>query len=213
MNKQASSHYFDASPDSGHQSLVFREEVFGKPFLFTTDKSTFSRKRLDFGSRLMLEVALKELDFKPGERVLDLGCGWGPVGTILQGFYPDLDLSFVEVNSRALDLARANYQRNVGNRKANFLLHDGLAGLDLNFNKIFLNPPVRAGKEVVYRLFQEARDSLLEGGELIVVLQKKQGSGPAKAELEILFGPGQVTDIGRKAGYRILLSQKPANRE
>ncbi|MDO5015480.1 MAG: methyltransferase [Eubacteriales bacterium] len=202
------SHYFEPSPDTPHRKQNFCEEVVGKKFYFLTDSDTFSRKSLDFGSRLLLETSLEQLDFAQGERVLDLGCGWGPVGIVLQAFHPELKLSFSDVNERALELARENYRANIKHKQADFVQSDGLEKLTGSFNKIFLNPPIRAGKQVIFRLFNEAYEALLPGGELLIVIRKKQGADSTRKELERLFGSNQVEDIARKAGYRVLRSGK-----
>lgn len=209
MSKQEPrSHYFDPSPDTAHRKQNLCEEVAGQKFYFLTDSDTFSRQRLDFGSRLLLETALDQVDFAPKERVLDLGCGWGPVGIVLKAFHPELRLCFSDVNERALDLARENYKANIKRQQAEFVLSDGLDNWTGSFDKIFLNPPIRAGKQLVFRLFAEAFQALHPAGELVIVIRKKQGADSAHKELERLFGPGQVEDIARKAGYRILRSRK-----
>ncbi|MDA8353999.1 MAG: methyltransferase, partial [Firmicutes bacterium] len=67
---------------------------------------------------------------------------------------------------------------------------------------VLTNPPIRAGKETVYRLFREARDHLKPGGALWVVIRKQQGGPSAKKELESLFR--RLETAQKKKGYWIL---------
>ncbi|MDD7401885.1 MAG: methyltransferase [Eubacteriales bacterium] len=202
-------HYFDPDPEAAHSLRAFTEEVQGQVFRFISDAGTFSRNRLDFGSRQLLEAALDLGDFPPGCQILDLGCGWGPVGTILASFYPQAQLSFCDINERALRQAMENFNNNCPGQNAQFYLSDGLSQVPFKFDYIFLNPPIRAGKTVVYRLFAEAHAALNPGGKLMIVVQKKQGAKTTKDELERLFGgPDQVVDLARKAGYRVFLATK-----
>ncbi len=202
------SHYFDANPVTPRRLSAFTEKVEGEIFKFISDSSTFSRKRLDFGSRLLVEAALKSPAFPKEGKVLDLGCGWGPVGIILKKFRPGIQLSFSDINSRALEQAKVNYNNNIAAEEANFYVSDGLKSVPGNFDLILMNPPIRAGKSVVYRLYREAYKALYDGGALMIVVQKKQGADTTKVELRRLFGDGQVEDIARKSGYRIYLARK-----
>lgn len=202
-------HYFDPAPEAEHSLRAFTEEVHGKLFRFISDAGTFSRNRLDFGSRQLVEAALDFVDFPAGAQVLDLGCGWGPVGTILASFHPQLKLSFCDINERALRQAMENFNNNCPDQEAQYYLSDGLSQVPFSFDYILLNPPIRAGKTVVYRLFAEAYASLNPGGKLLVVVQKKQGAKTTKDELERLFGsPDQVQDLARRAGYRVFSATK-----
>lgn len=203
------SHYFDPQPDSDHALRAFTEEVKGKLFRFISDAGTFSRNRLDFGSRQLVEAAL-DLDLlKSPAQVLDLGCGWGPVGTILASFNPGLQVSFCDINERALRQAMENFKNNCPDLEAQYYLSDGLSQVPFTFDFILLNPPIRAGKTVVYRLFAEAYQALNPGGRLLIVVQKKQGAMTAKDELARLFGgPDRVVDLARKAGYRVIMATK-----
>ncbi|MNY70115.1 Ribosomal RNA large subunit methyltransferase G [compost metagenome] len=71
---------------------------------------------------------------------------------------------------------------------------------------IVTNPPIRAGKAVVHQIFEQAYEHLNEGGTLWIVIQKKQGAPSAAAKLESLFG--DVEEVGKDKGYRIIRAQK-----
>lgn len=200
--------YFNPSENLPHRLRAFSENVAGERFLFVSDSGTFSRDRLDFGTRLLVEAALKLEDFPIGGKVLDLGCGWGPAGTILLKFFPECRLSFSDINERALTLVKKNLEANVPGGKAAYYLSDGLEKIDGKFDLILLNPPIRAGKSVVYRLFAEAKEALADSGRFLTVVSRKQGADSAKAELERLYGAGKVSDIARKAGFHVYVMRK-----
>lgn len=200
--------YFNPSENLPHQLRAFSEKIAGERFLFVSDSGTFSRDRIDFGTRLLVEAALTIDSFPSKGKILDLGCGWGPVGTILLKFHPESRMSFSDINARALDLVKKNLEANVPGGKAAYYLSDGLEKIDGKFDLILLNPPIRAGKSVVYRLFAEACEALAQHGRFLTVISKKQGADSAKAELERLYGEGKVQDIARKAGFHVYMMEK-----
>ena len=227
--------YFNPDPELTHRSRSFELEFQGESFRFCTDSGTFSRSRLDFGTELMLTAALGDPDFPRQGKVLDLACGWGPVGCVLLRFFPELSLAMSDVNARALAAARNNLKLNAavarskaaatGSGKAESLAAgeeeatytaanvqlrqaDGTAGWDEDFDAILLNPPIRAGKAVVYRLFAEAATALVPGGRFYTVIRRQQGADSARRELERLFGESAVSDLARRAGYHVFLCRK-----
>lgn len=227
--------YFNPDPELTHRSRSFELEFQGESFRFCTDSGIFSRSRLDFGTELMLTAALGDPDFPRRGKVLDLACGWGPVGCVLLRFFPELSLAMSDVNARALAAARENLKINAaaarpkstatdrgkeksvaaGEEEAKYTpakvqlrLADGTAGWDEIFDAILLNPPIRAGKTVVYRLFAEAAAALVPGGRFYTVIRRQQGADSARRELERLFGESAVSDLARRAGYHVFLCRK-----
>lgn len=191
--------YYDANPDAAHDIHDLRVNLLGQPFQFYTDAGVFSKKMIDFGS----QVLLNSLELDAGKTLLDVGCGYGPLGISLakvQGVKPTM----VDINSRAIDLAKQNAERN-GVEAAIFQsnLYDGVTG---NFDYIISNPPIRAGKKVVHAVIEEALDHLNPGGSLTIVIQKKQGAPSAKAKMEEVFGNAEV--VKKDKGYYILRSEK-----
>ncbi len=188
-------HYFSPQPGAAHAAKEIRLEFQGESFCFQTDAGVFSRDGLDEGSALMLGAALGQLS---GE-VLDLGCGWGPVGILTARLCPGCRVTMIDVNARACRLASENAARN--RVQARVLCQDGLGDLDQSFDWILLNPPIRAGKETVYRLFSESASRLKPGGTLAVVIRKQQGAPSAQRFLEGLFR--RVSLHCRKKGYHV----------
>jgi len=197
-----SEHYYTRRPGAAHDETSFHATLRGMDFRFVTDAGVFSRDRVDFGSLLLMEA----MEIGPADTVLDLGCGYGPIGMVAARLAPQGFIYMVEINERAAELARRNLAAN-GIANAEVRVGDGLAPVaGIAFDTILTNPPIRAGKATVYRLLEEAWAALKPGGSLWVVVQNKQGAPSMKQKLQELFGA--VEDVDRKAGYRVLRAQR-----
>ncbi len=193
-------HYFSQNPQSASDRQVFKTEIGGRSFSFATDSSVFARGKLDYGTRLLLEACLDRAGSWQG-RILDLGCGYGAIGIVLKKLNRQLEVSMLDINQRALLLARHNIGLN--QLGAIELIHsDGLPESAGKFSVIISNPPIRAGKKTVYRLFAQAGAALLAGGWFYLVIQKKQGADSARRELAGLFTTVEI--IARSRGYQVL---------
>lgn len=195
--------YYSAEPTSAHAEREIEIEALGVRSRCLTDAGVFSRDGLDTGTRAMLE-ALPELH----GRVLDLGCGWGPVGVTLARKYPECEIVMTDVNHRAVELSRRNLARN--GAKAEVVQGDGFENVTGMFDFILTNPPIRAGKAVIYRLFAEAKEHLADDGALILVIRKQQGAASAQKYLQTLFPT--VTLLDRTAGFHILQAEPARSR-
>lgn len=194
-------HYYTQNPDVEHDLRQVIFEVLGLRLNCTTDAGVFSRDGLDMGTRILLE-ALPELH----GRILDLGCGWGPVGTALGKRYPGAQIVLTDVNSRATELAARNLAAN-GVANAAVVQGDGFAAVEGGFDAIVLNPPIRAGKAVIYALFAEAAKHLRADGALYIVIRKQQGAESAQKYLSSIYA--DVERIAREKGYWVLRCARP----
>lgn len=193
------SHYYDREPDVAHQSMSFQGSWEDQDFTFLADRGVFSKQHVDPGTNLLLETVLKEQEDAPS-RVLDLGTGVGVMAIVLAKLRPSFDVTGSDVNRRALMLAKENAKK-FGATQLRFIEADGVPKHD-QYDLILSNPPIRAGKETVYRLFFEAREALSEQGALYVVIRVKQGAASAKKELGDLFS--KVTTVARAKGYHVI---------
>ena len=182
-------HYYTANPQSAHDERTVQVEALGLRLRFTTDAGVFSKDGLDRGTELLLE-ALPPL----AGRVLDLGCGWGAVGVTLAAKYPGLELVMTDINARAVDLARRNLAAN--GVRAEVVAGDGFEAVTGAFDAIVTNPPIRAGKAVIYGLFERARDFLAPGGALYLVIRKQQGAPSALKFLREIYAEAEVVERG-----------------
>ena len=193
-------HYYTQEPTSKHEEHAFTLECAGRALQFETDAGVFSKLRLDPGTALLL----KALPESFSGRALDLGCGWGPVGCCMAARWQHARIALCDVNERAAGLARENLRRN--NLSGEVSCGDGLDAVEGAFDLIAVNPPIRAGKAVIYRLFAQSAQRLTAGGNLYVVMRKAQGAESAEKELKTLFS--KVETVERGGGYRVFRAEK-----
>ena len=188
-------HYYTENPASAHDERTVAVRLWDRALSFTTDAGVFSKDGLDRGTQVLLE-ALPPLS----GRVLDLGCGWGAVGVSLGARYPSLEIVMTDVNARAAALSRRNAEAN--GVSAQVVQGDGFEAVSGAFDAIVTNPPIRAGKAVIYGLFERARDFLRPGGALYIVIRKQQGAPSALKFLRERYGEAEV--IEREAGFWVI---------
>lgn len=195
-------HYFNKKPKIASDPFEVVSYLRGKQRTFMSDHGVFSKKEVDFGSRLLID----SFTFPKVEGdLLDVGCGYGPIGLTLAE-ETDQTVWLVDVNERAVQLTKENIKRK-GLLNVQVLVSDLFAALsDRRFAAILTNPPIRAGKKVVHTLFEDAYDHLLPGGSFWTVIQKKQGAASAKAKLAELFD--DVITVQKKKGYYIFMAHK-----
>jgi len=193
-------HYYTKHPKAEHREHQFTAQLRGLDFRFITDSAVFSRDRVDFGSALLIEA----LHLNVTDTVLDIGCGYGPIGLVAARLAPEGKIHMVDVNERAVDLARRNLVENEITN-AEVYVSDGLEAVrGLQFDAVVTNPPIRAGKATIYLLLDEAHAVLRSSGSAWVVIQTKQGAPSMKKKLKELFG--NVQDVEREAGYHVFRS-------
>lgn len=189
-------HYFTSNPQSAHDERAIQVELAGVRADFCTDAGVFSRDGLDFGSRLLIETVHPLLH----GRVLDMGCGWGAIGVLLAKLCPGVQITMADINERAVALAARNARQN--GVIAETLVSDGYENIAPAFDAIVTNPPIRAGKQTVYRILDGAKTRLAPGGRLFLVIRKEQGAPSAQTHLQGVYG--RVELLARKKGYWIL---------
>ena len=200
MNDQ----YYTADPSSESKPVPCAFPYRGHGMNFMTDAGVFSKGELDQGTRLLLD-ALPALS---GD-VLDLGCGWGAIGVSVARANPGCRVVMADVNRRALQLSRDNLERN--HTAAEVIESDGMAQvLDRTFDAVITNPPIRAGKQVIYKMFADAAAHLNQGGALYLVIRKQQGAESCVKYLKTLFG--QVEKLVKSGGFWVLKASEPLER-
>lgn len=200
-DKTSGEQYFTTNPNADHHFQQFDFELLDHQLHFTTDSGVFSKSTVDFGTRTMLDALSKTTI--PTGKILDLGTGYGPVGiSIAEAYNRKVDM--VDVNERALALAKQNAQKNGVENLTRIFQSDVYQNIDQQYAAILVNPPIRAGKQVVTAMLQEAIKYLQPGGKLIAVLQKKQGAPSAQKNMLLAFGNASV--IHKNKGYYILES-------
>ena len=191
--------YFAENPDAEHDIHKLKVQLLGQNMTFLTDAGVFSKKMIDYGSQALLKC----LDFHKQESVLDVGCGYGTLGLTLVKA-KEVEATLVDINQRALDLARQNAERN--QVLATIFQSNLYQNVEGRFHHIISNPPIRAGKQIVHEVIAGSYAHLLDGGDLTIVVQKKQGAPSAKAKMEEVFGNCEI--LKKDKGYYILRSRK-----
>ncbi|MED3573551.1 class I SAM-dependent methyltransferase [Cytobacillus praedii] len=198
-----SEHYYSKTQNVESDPKFWSFTLNNYSFRFKTDNGVFSKKEVDFGSRLLIET-FTEPAIKGN--ILDVGCGYGPIGLSVAKQMKDRHVHMIDVNERALSLAGENAKLN---EIENVCIYesDRLVNVKGNrFAAILTNPPIRAGKKVVHDIFEQSFDCLLPGGELWVVIQKKQGAPSAIEKMSEMYG--EVETVAKKKGYFIIKAKK-----
>lgn len=168
--------YFDNNIDLKDEPKELKYTFNNNELLFKTNSGLFSKDEIDSYS----EILLNNIEDDNYQSILDLGCGYGFLGICLSKKYNCL-ITFIDITERACKYTMENCRINSINN-CTIIQSDGIKIKD-KFDLITLNPPIHAGKEVTYRLCQEAFNSLNDNGCFYLVIHKKHG---AKSMLEYL---------------------------
>ncbi len=187
-------HYF-TNEDVKSELRKINVNIKDKKFVFNVDNGVFSKKGLDFGSRTLIEVLLNESLSGKG---LDVGCGYGPIGIILSSFF-NLNMDMIDINKRAVHLCEMNIKEN--NVKGKTFVSNIYESVNEKYDFIVTNPPIRAGKEIVYNMLFEAKEHLLPGGVLYFVVNKNQG---AKSMVRDMEKVSDVSILKKNKGFFII---------
>ena len=195
------SHYFSEVQDVKSVKKIINYEIKNEKFEFLTDNGVFSKTKVDFGTDVMLRTFLNENKKLENIRILDIGCGYGVVSVVLKRFFRKARILSTDVNERALELTRENIQKN--NRTDDFEVRKSFVfdNISENFDMILSNPPIRAGKQVIFEIYEKSFFHLNKNGKFYCVIQTKHGAKSTKKKLEELFG--NCTTLVIEAGYRI----------
>lgn len=195
-------HYYSQKPQTESRPKFIEVKLRGRSYVFNTDAGVFSKNNVDFGSELLIETMIVE----PTAQVLDVGCGYGPIGIVAASLATHGQVTMIDINERAIELAKSNGLRN-GINNIRVLQSDLLEKvMHETYDVVVTNPPIRTGKLSVHTIFEQAHSVLMPGGSLWVVIQKKQGAPSAFSKLEQLFG--HVDEVTKDKGYRIFRAIK-----
>lgn len=202
-------HYFNANPSSQHNEQSFHINLLDQDFNFITDTGVFSKNTVDFGSRVLMNTFTDYTEVKENEQILELGSGYGPITLVLAANYPQAHITGIEINERAYELANKNKTIN-HLTNVTFIRGDATQYQAKNaYHYCLTNPPIRAGKKAIQEIVRTGFNAIEFGGQLWVVIQKKQGAPSMEKYLEQLTG--NVERIHREKGYWILRSYKENN--
>jgi 16S rRNA G1207 methylase RsmC len=200
--KDTAEHYYSEQPKSEAKFGLVQTRLRGKPFEFVTASSVFSTKRIDTGTRILIEnMILPNQGY-----VLDIGCGYGAVGIAAGAFNRKLRVVLTDVNKRAVLIARQNAKRN---RVSNVeVKHGNLYEpiQDLTFDCVLSNPPVSAGMQTVEALIRGAPAVMTKKATFQMVIRSKIGKKTLPQVITETFSNFEVLAI--ESGYRVLIGKK-----
>ena len=195
------SHYYCQDQQSPPLDIEIPLSFAGESFCFKSSSGVFSKRQADQGSLVLLRCLVgQELS---GE-LLDVGCGYGLLGIVIKRCFPALQVAMIDINERAVELAAYNVESH--RVECRVWGSDGYQAVTACYDHIITNPPIRAGKAVVYRILGEAYDHLNSGGDCYAVIRKKQGALSALKYMATVYR--QVAVIKRERGYYVLRGQK-----
>jgi 16S rRNA (guanine1207-N2)-methyltransferase len=187
-------HYFSTEPSAAARTRTVEFSAGGRGYALTTDSGVFSGQRLDPGTAVLLRKA--PLPGPRGGTYLDLGCGYGPIAVVLAGTSDRATVYAVDVNTRALELVRANAAATGVAERVHTEVPD-----DVRFDEIWSNPPIRVGKPELHGLLSTWLPRLVPGGNAWLVVARHLGADSLQTWLA-----GQGYDVTRHAsqkGYRV----------
>ena len=190
------SQYFDNDKSIKSQRRLVKFSFGNREFAIQSDNGVFSKDGFDYGTRVLLEnIEINKLS----GRVLDLGCGTGVVGVILGTFNKNILIDMVDVNERAINLAKENIKKYELNN--NVFISDVYSNVFEKYDYIITNPPIRAGKEIIRKFLIGAKDYLNENGTLYFVMRKDHGVKSMIKELEEIY---KVEIVDKDKGFYIV---------
>lgn len=190
-------HYFTDNSNVPSKEQKIKVKINNQDFVFITNNGVFSKKGLDFGTRTLLE-SIPAVSGK----VLDFGCGYGPIGIYIKKQY-DCIVDMIDINKRSISLAQKNALLN--EVQVSVFESDIYSNVKDKYDYIISNPPIRVGKEILYKILFEAENHLNDNGELWIVVNKNQG---AKTLLKDLKQKYSVELIEKNKGFYVIKSIK-----
>lgn len=182
--------------------LVVVAVVNGIPLSFISKSGLFSKKKLDTGTQLLLE----NLILPDQGTVIDIGCGYGPIGIYIAKIKRSLKIYMVDINPEAVKTTQQNAKLNNVEDRVVILKSDIFDEIpkDLKFDGIYSNPPLSKGRDFITRLITQSYERLNVNGIIELVLYKGQ-----EIALELLnktFGNAKL--IKKSKGYNVVMAVK-----
>lgn len=197
------SHYYQNDPSLASNLHKISFDINGLHISLWTDNGVFSKSRVDEGSFAFLKVLLP---LNLSGRILDLGCGYGTIGLTIALSNKEARVDLADINTRALALCEKNAKELGLSQNVTVLQSDIYQNIEGPYDSIVVNPPIRAGKRVTYAMYEGAKQRLIDGGSLYIVIRKAQGGPSARDYIESLFG--NITLLKRDKGYYIYQAKK-----
>ena len=191
-------HYFDLDPTLASKERNIEFMIDGRVITLVSDNGVFSKDKIDEGSLAFLKVIVP---LRLSGNILDLGCGYGPIGLTIAMTSPEARLILADINTRARAVCEKNAELLGLSRRVTVLQSNVYENIEGTYDSIVVNPPIRAGKVVTYAMYEGAFAHLIDGGSLFIVIRKNQGAPSASKYIESIFG--NISLLKRDKGYYI----------
>ena len=199
-NIMAQQHYYSEKQTSELKLKKINAVLREKEFEFYTGSGVFSPKRVDPATILLINKSV----VKEEDKVLDLCAGYGPVGIAIKKIFPKTDVYLTDVNKRAIHLAKKNARLN----KVKLTVKSGNLYepyKDEKFDVILVNPPIAAGRKICFKIIEDAKQYLKNGGTLQLVARHQKGGKQLEKKMQEVFG--NIDVLSKKSGFRVYLSK------
>lgn len=189
-------HYFTNNKNLKTDINKINAKIKDTTFIFYTDNGVFNKKGLDYGTRFLLE----NFSFENKKSFLDVGCGCGPIGLYIAMNSKNYCVDMIDVNDRAINLTKKSIEENKLTN-INVYRSNVYENVKNKYDAIITNPPIHAGKEIVYSIIKNAKNYLNENGELWIVMRKDQGAKSMIKDMKDIY----LFDVVAKSkGFYIL---------
>jgi 16S rRNA (guanine1207-N2)-methyltransferase len=196
-------HYYSPLPDVNLKIHTVSESLRRRLYVFKTIPGIFSYKKLDLGTKILIEnmnIPLKEGNF------LDLGCGYGPIGIVLAREALKGHVYLIDINKHACWCTRENIKINVRDYKGRTHVFSGsffepIKEKNIKFNGIYMNPPLRLGRKIFFKICKDVFNNLSPEGSFQFVLRKKMGAEHVYNSLKEKYAGEKIELICKRSGY------------
>ena len=201
MNNE-NQHYSSEFPNVKVKIYTISESLRRHLYIFKTMPGVFSFKKIDLGTKILIENMVIP---KGSSYLLDLGCGYGPIGIVLGFESPESDLFLIDINKYAIWCAKENvkinlrYKKNIQILSGNYF--EPIKSRNLKFDGIFMNPPLRQGKKEFLNLLHDISNYLTPEGSFQFVIKKKMGADFILNYLKKEFPDDRIDILCKRSGY------------
>lgn len=189
-------HYFINDKNLKENIKKIDVKINNIEFSFYTDNGLFNKKGLDYGTKVLLE----NINIDGKKSFLDVGCGCGPIGIYIAKYSKDNKVDMIDINDKAISLTKKSIELNRLDN-VNVYISNVYENVNSKYDMIITNPPIHAGKRVVYEIIRDAKEHLNDNGELWIVIRKDQG---AKSLINDMSDIYNFEIIKRDNGFYIL---------
>ena len=197
-------HYFIPKEHSESDYFTFKEKMFDREFVFRSCDDIFSKDRVDYGTKVLIETVAK--NFNLSGNILDVGCGYGAIAIVLASLFGDANFTMCDINNTAVELSQENIKRNGIKNINKVCVSDAYKKIGNGLNYIITNPPIKAGKKNLLNILEGAYEHLVDGGKLVFVIKKKHGEDSIRKHLSSIYSSVEI--LKRDSGYYILCCTK-----